>query len=62
MKKKVASDEPSRLAKDSYLANYGREYDSDLDDTHWWKWLLGFDAGYRLGKLDERRRLKAGGR
>ena len=39
----------TRRAVEAYQKRWKTEYVSELDDGCWWKWLLGYDSGYRAG-------------
>lgn len=50
-----ANDYTPRAAK-AYQKRWRHEYDANLDDSGWWKWLLGFDTGFRAGMAYARKR------
>lgn len=52
---KSAIHEPGARSKAAYRRRYGNDYDEMSDDTGWWKWLLGWEAGYEAGLRSARR-------
>lgn len=50
-----ANDYTPRAVK-AYRKRWRSEYDGDSDASGWWKWLLGFDTGFRAGMAYARKR------